>query len=696
MKLLLNFKKPTLWVKSIITVALSVSLLTPAVFAAEAVPSTAKEAKALNTENATTFLDGFFTSEQAKSQYVGASVVIVKDGKVIAQEGYGFADLESKTKVDPASNVFRIASISKSFTALAAMQLVEQGKIGLQDDFTKYVKDLKLDNPFNVPVTIEHLLTHTTGFEIQDPLPEDIHTDFDKVVEIEDYVRKHMPSVVRKPGSAYMYDNFASMIVGLIVQNVSGIPFNDYMEKHIFKPLKMESSSFIFTDKLKKNLVSEYDAANGKIDLYAVTPTIMPQGGMMSTAEDIGKFMNAFLNGGSSETGSILQQATIDQMETYRSSIHPLLPNTTIGFEAPSQLPGAGSSSSVITKGGTLLGTSSLMFLIPEQKTGVFIIYNKVGPLSGLFYSDFINTFFPAYAVPAKLDAFTPYSTNELQKFSGMYSDLRIRQFHTSIKVDDNGELMISDAFIGPRLLKQVDDNLFVDSLLGNFTAFETGTDGKVVYMKEPYLNPYGYGVKGEEPAGFIDIAEDHPYSKPIYALQSMGYISNNANEQFNGEQPVTRAQFVQNLMEISGLKGSSTEKLIFSDLEGQPAAAFIQQAYELGMVKGATSGLFELNRMITRQEAAVMVWRALANQYPANLFEAVKLAGETDVWAQPAVKMIAKLGIYGPEVQVAEDGSINYFSKKALNRQEEAVILYSLLTLPIDVMVSKLMQQQE
>ena len=77
------------------------------------------------------------------------------------------------------------------------MQLVEQGKVDLQADFQTYVKGLEFDNPFDKPVTVENLLTHTTGFEIRDPQQEDIHADFDKTVSMEDYAQQHMPPVVR-------------------------------------------------------------------------------------------------------------------------------------------------------------------------------------------------------------------------------------------------------------------------------------------------------------------------------------------------------------------------------------------------------------------------------------------------------------------------------------------------------------------
>lgn len=688
--------------KTMTASAVAFSLVVPAAYAAPATETPAAGAgaapvvKELNAETAKAFLDSFFASEEAKPLYVGASVVIVKDGKSIAESGYGFADLESKEPVDPADSLFRIASVSKSFTATALMQLVEQGKVGLQDDFSTYIKGLKFDNPYDAPVTIEQLLTHTTGFEIQDPLPEDIHTDYDRVVELEDYALKHMPPVVREPGSSYMYDNFASLLQGLVVQNVGGVPFETYMEDHLFELLGMTNSTFLPQDELRERMVTEYGADGAKLDHFAIDPTVMPQGGMISTAQDVGKFMISFLNEGAAGSERILKDTTVADMQQYRSYAHPLLPDTTYGFEAPIQLPGAGSSDKVITKAGDLVGTSSLMFMIPEEETGVFLTYNKVGPLRDLFYPAFIAEFFPDIAKPADLDSsFKPYSTEELQAFSGVYSDLRLRAIVSTLGAEGDGSLVISDSFLGPRSLKQVDDNLFVDDLTGRFTAFRLNDDGIAAYMKEPYLNPLGYARKGAEPAGFSDIPADHPYAEAIYALQSLGYISNDATAKFGPQGTATRGGFVQGLMEISGLSGSSTAEPAFKDVDGHPSAPFIQQAYELGLVKGTSEDAFMPDRPVTRQEAAVMIWRALTLQYPAELFESVKLAGETDEWAEPAVKMLVGLGIIGPEVKQNEDGAIDFLSKATLKRQEEAFILHALLTAPTDLIVAELMAEQ-
>ncbi|WP_458125726.1 serine hydrolase [Paenibacillus sp. Z3-2] len=680
-------------------VVLSLSLWVPAV-QAETPTSVAAEqgkTKALTTESATAFLDSFFDSPEAKPHYVGASVVVVKDGKVLAEKGYGFSDVESKTPIDPKKTAFRVASVSKTFTSAAVMQLVEQGKVDLKADFQTYVKGLEFDNPFDKPVTVEHLLTHTTGFEIRDPQPEDIHDDFDKYIAMEDYAQQHMPPVVREPGSAYMYDNFSFLLLGMIVENVSGEPYESYMQQHIFKPLGMDNSSFMLSKKFQEQLATGYDEAHNPLDLYTIDPTPMPQGGMLSTAEDIGKFMIAFLNDGVKDNERILKESTVKSMEQYRSSIHPLLPDTTYGFEAAFQIPGAGSSPKIITKAGDLTGFSSYLFFIPEQNTGVFLTYNQNGALRNLFYPAFIQNFFPQYAEPVQFKEYTPQSAAELQRFTGLYADLRLSTIVSSLKGggDKPGQLSINDVFLGQRNLIQVEDNLFKDELTGQFTAFKEYADG-TTYLKEPYLNPLGYEKKGQKPMGFRDVRESSPYAEAIYAIQSLGYYENDANKAFQPKTAVTRAEFIENTLKQSGLKPSKTTPPAGTDWADHAAAGYIQLGYEMGMITGTDEQQFKPDQVIIRQEAMVMMWRILQLQYPNELFTDVQLAGHTDPWAVPAVQMMAKLGIHGPEVKVLEDGSLDFLSRKPLIRQEEAAIMYALLTQPTDQIVAELMAAQQ
>ncbi len=650
----------------------------------------------LTEETITKFLDDFFAAESTQPYYVGASVAVVKDGELLVQKGYGEADPNEKKPVKPEQTVFRIASVSKTFTAAAALQLVDEGKLDLHEEFTAYLDDFTYENPFDSPVTIAHLLNHTTGFEVRDPIPSDIHTDLDRYVSIEDFVREHMPPVVREPGESYMYDNFASLLLGYVVQEASGMPFETYMDEHMFKPLGMTNSGYLLGEELAAHLAVGHDQLGNPIDTYTVTPTVMPHGGMMTTAADVSKFMIALQNDGMADSGRILSEESVMLMEQYQSAIHPLLPDTTYGFEAPFQLPGAGSNPAIVTKAGDLNGYSSYLFMIPEQNVSVFLTYNQMGLLRNLLYSQFISTFYPEYAAPAPLDqSFEPMSEGELDKFSGLYADLRLDVFVYTVQVQGDGRLMISDALVGPRELRQVNDTLFVDSLTNQLTAFQLDENGEAAYMKEPYINPFGYAAKGEEPAGFADVDASSPYATYIHSLQSLGYYENSGELDFDPEQPLTRAVYVQNMLEISNIKGSENTSYAFTDIADHPAAAYIQAAYELGLVVGDGQGGFEPDRIITRQEAAVLIWNSMKQQYPQVLFENVQLAAGSSEWAEPAIQMIAALGLYGPDVQVNSEGILDYRGKDALTRQEEAVIHYKLLTQPTDQIVAQMQAAQ-
>ncbi|MDO3413106.1 beta-lactamase family protein [Saccharibacillus sp. CPCC 101409] len=672
----------TKWAKALLASTLALTLV-PSTFASAAPAAQSAAAKqtdtALTASSVNAFLDEFFALDEVKEMAPGAAVVVVKNGKTLAEKGYGYAKVDGKKKVDPQNTVFRMASVSKTFVAAAAMQLVEQGKLGLDDDIRTYLGDITFDNPFAEPVTVADLLTHRSGFQIQDILQEDVHDDFDERVSIEDYVRKYMPDVVREPGTAYMYDNFAYLLLGYIVERASGTPFETYMQKNVFSPLGMKSSSFMLSDDLVKRSAEGYSGGE-PLGIYTLRPTVMPEGGMLSTAGDIAKFMTAFLNDGKTASGaSFLKPDSVASMETYRSSIHPLLPDTTYGFEAPSQLPGAGSSDKVITKAGDMPGASSLMFLIPEQDTGVFVVYNENGGLREMLYAAFIYRFFPQYAKEINFPAYAAESPEQLNRYAGLYKDLRVESVVSKLGTSNRGRMVMSDPLTGERALRQVADGLFIDADK-MLVAFKTESDGSVSYLKEPYLNPAGYEQKGLEPAGFNDIPSTHPYSKYILDLQSLRYYPNDPNLSFGPDQPVTRGEYVDMLMRTSAIPLSENAPE-FSDVKGHPYAAAIQTAYEYGLISGSAKGQFNPDRPITRQEAAAIIYNSTAGLYPEELLSSVKLTGKTDKWAVPAVKLMVLLGYYGPEVKINAAGAADYQSKKVLTRAENAAINDLLLT---------------
>lgn len=672
------------WTKAVIASALALTLLPPALsHAAAQTPaastSAAVQDTALTSSSVTNFLNEFFALEEIQQLAPGAAVVVVKNGKVLAQKGYGYADIDSKRPVDPAKDVFRMASVSKTFTAAAIMQLVEQGKISLDTDIRTYLGGITFENPFARPVTVADLLTHRSGFKIQDARQEDLNPGPGENAKMGDYIAKYMPNVVREPGTAYMYDNFSFLLLGYIVQQASGTPYEQYMEQNVFTPLGMKSSGFQLKGDLLKRSATGY-AGEETVDPYPVSQSFMPQGGMLSTADDIAKFMTAFLNEGKTAAGAQLLKAdTVAAMSEYRSAIHPLLPDATYGFEAASQLPGAGSSSKVITKAGDVPGASSLMFLIPEQDTGVFVVYNENGALREQLYAAFIYRFFPQYAAEVTFPSFMAETTEQLERYAGLYKDLRVESVVSKVGPGSRGRMVISDPLTGERALRQVAPGLFIDANK-MLVAFKTGEDGSVSYLKEPYLNPMGYEQKGLKPSGFNDIASTHPYAQYILDLQSLGYYPNDPNQAFAPDQAVTRAEYVDMLLRTSAVPFSEKAPEL-KDTAGHPYAAAIQTAYEYGLVSGNAKGMFEPDRPITRQEAAVIIYNSLGGLYPEELLKPIKLTGATDKWAVSAVKLLVALGYYGPEVKINASGAADFQSKKMLTRAENAALNALLLT---------------
>lgn len=677
------------------------TLLISALFLSSVVPAFADDGQGaplpLTADNVQAFLDEFFSSEMSQTMYSGAAVAIVKDDEVIALEGYGYADHEKETPVDPSQSIFRIASVSKTFTAVAVMQLAEQGKIDLHEDIRTYLPGLDFDNPYDTPVTVSHLLTHQSGFEVRDPQQSDITADLDLYVSIEEFAAQRMPDVVREPGTSYLYDNFAYQLLGLIVQNVSGMPFEEYMQVHIFEPLGMDNSGYLLKGKFLKHLVRGYDLYQQPVETYAFVPTVMPEGGMLSTADDISKFMLAFLNGGALGSQRILTEQSVEEMSIYRSAIHPLLPNTTYGFEAQlQQFPMAGSPEAVIVKLGDMLDTSSMLMLIPEEKVGVFLTYNQQGVLRDVFNAQFMSTFFPQYTAPAELAPFEPYTVEQLTPLAGYYSDLRRAPLVTKIDVIDDGTIQLYNALLGPRQLRQVDERLFIDEELQIFTAFTIDEASGRAYMKEPYINPLGYARQGEKPVGFIDLAADNVYSEYILTLQSLGWYPNESGAAFAPEEEVTRAELVHYIVSLLGVIVPEFDQYAFTDIAGHEYADEIQFAHLLGMVNGDGGGRFHPDQPAARQEAAVMLWNVLKQQYPDELFASVALAGYTDEWAVPAVKMMAALGYHGPEVTYTEDGAVDFHSTHVLTRQEAAALYYQILMVPSDLIVAEMTAQAQ
>ncbi|RZL27893.1 MAG: class A beta-lactamase-related serine hydrolase, partial [Rubrivivax sp.] len=186
------------------------------------------------------FLDGLMPAALRTARVPGAVVVVVKDGQPLLQKGYGLADWDKNVPVDPNKTLFRPGSVSKLITWTAVMQLVEQGKLDLDVDLNKYL-DFTIPGRNGRALTLRHVMTHTTGFEetARDLLTYDTGTP-----DLGQVLKRYIPPYVYDPGTTPGYSNYATALAGYIVQRVSGKPFDDYIEQHVFGPLGMTLSTF--------------------------------------------------------------------------------------------------------------------------------------------------------------------------------------------------------------------------------------------------------------------------------------------------------------------------------------------------------------------------------------------------------------------------------------------------------------------
>ncbi len=227
----------------------------------------------------------------------GAALGIFKDGRIIYARGYGMANLEYNIPLTPQS-VFRIASISKQFTAMCIAILAEQGKISIDDNIRKYFPEMP---EYETPVTIRHLLHHISGIRDYETLQRLAgREDNDYFYTQEDVVEllSHQKGLLFKPGDKYLYSNTGFVLLSVIISRVSGMTFSEFAKKHIFDPLLMKNTHIHDDVKsLVKNRATGYSPAKGggfKINIYH--REILGDDGVFTTIEDFLKWDQNFSN----------------------------------------------------------------------------------------------------------------------------------------------------------------------------------------------------------------------------------------------------------------------------------------------------------------------------------------------------------------------------------------------------------------
>jgi CubicO group peptidase (beta-lactamase class C family) len=433
----------------------------------QAAPAPEEMAPAATLPGLEPFVDGII--EGAMTQHPalpGVTVSVVKDGEVVLLKGYGLANVEQQLAVDPATSLFRIGSITKTFTGLAVMQLVEQGKLDLDADVNMYLTAFKIPDTFPQPITLGALISHRAGFE-DAALGILFQQQPEKLESLEDFLRNHIPARVHPPGLVSTYTNYGIALAGYIVQVVSGQDYADYIEEHIFRPLQMNHSTVrepLGADN-PKSISAELEAllATGytkgpdgqpKAQPVDLVGGVGPSGAISSTALDMARYMIARLDddryeGGrlvSAETSQRMRQRLYDDRPGVVDMAHAMGDDVVEGFQWRWH------------NGGTTTFFSD-MTLYPELQLGIFISTNSSdggGELSGQLPKLIFKRYFsPAakYEVPSPPTDFVQRG----QKYTGQFmmsrtSATKLEKLTalsgvSRFKVDADGYLMQS--FLG-------------------------------------------------------------------------------------------------------------------------------------------------------------------------------------------------------------------------------------------------------
>jgi D-alanyl-D-alanine carboxypeptidase len=364
-------------------------------------------------------LDTWLKATVSERDEPSLSIGVVYDQDLIWSKSYGFANIEKRVPATPAT-LYRIASISKVFTATAIMELRDAGKLRLDDPVSTYLPWFKIKEPRPdaPPITIWNLLTHTSGLarEIPGPYWNDL-----KFPSREDMMRLlPQEAAIQLPGTTYKYSNIAVAVAGEVVAAVSGEPYEQYVVSHILKPLGMTSTQVAPTSPTADMALGYRRRAPGKpreaedfIDARALTPSA----GLASSVNDLAKFVSFQLRDGPAGGSQILKGPTLREMQR----VQFLRPDWSSGQGLGFGIRHVGTEVRV-GKDGVAPGYKSLMEWVPAQKYGVIVLINGYDAETTYYMNEALSMLGPVITQATAKSKPAPVAAPEWSKYVGTYT----------------------------------------------------------------------------------------------------------------------------------------------------------------------------------------------------------------------------------------------------------------------------------
>ena len=417
-------------------------------------------AQTLNTKQLTTEFDKML-SEKFKPGETGCAALVAKNGQIIYQKAFGMANLELNVPMQP-DMVFRIGSITKQFTAVAILQLMEQGKLSLQDDITKFIPDYPTQ-AYNI--TIEHLLTHTSGIKSYTSLPDylkSVRTDMKPEELIAMFKNQPMEFA---PGTKWNYNNSGFFLLGYIIEKITGKTYAEYIQENFFTPLGMTSSLYGSDTKIIKNRAYGYQPGDDGVQNSDYCSMTQPYsaGSIMSTVGDLFKWNQAV------HSYKLVKKETIDKAFTE----YKLANGDGTGYGYGwflSQLQG----SPTIEHGGGIFGYLTSSIYLPEEDVFVALFSNSNGKAPELTALKMaaVTIGKPLKTAEIKLDEAT------LNQYVGIYTNDKKREV-TITREGTQLSAMLSGS--GSRKMFPIEKDKFILEDAFMYATFSRDDKGKVV-----------------------------------------------------------------------------------------------------------------------------------------------------------------------------------------------------------------------
>ncbi|MGZ5487806.1 MAG: serine hydrolase [Candidatus Aminicenantales bacterium] len=352
----------------------------------------------------------------------GAAIIVRKDGQTVFRKGYGTADLELGVPIEP-DMVFRLGSITKQFTAVSILMLAQEGKLGLQDEITKFLPDYPTQGK---RITVEHLLTHTSGIQSYTDMPEWLplwRKDF-TVKELVDFF-KDKPMQF-EPGRSWAYSNSGYILLGAIIEKVSGKTYEEFVTEKIFKPLSMKDSTYGSTERIIPRRIPGYQA--GKSGFVNAPYLSMTQpyaaGSLLSTVDDLALWSDAVF------AGKLVRKEWLDKAFTP----YTLANGESTGY-GYGWLVGDFSGHRSIEHGGGINGFSTYEMTLPEDRIFVAILTNSA--IAGRDPEPrAVKIAWLALGLTEPERKAIMLAARDLDAFAGVYTNERKREFYVSREGD--------------------------------------------------------------------------------------------------------------------------------------------------------------------------------------------------------------------------------------------------------------------